>query len=136
MDSWSKGDYSRVIREVSMVVEKLPVVIPPPAGCREEFSWCSRSWKRRRWRNRDGIAKRVPVLRVSEDALNIWQRGASGKLRGAQAPPPPGGAQGGGGRPPGRLEPWWPPRLPFGRTVVSGTLIFYIIFLDSSWQFS
>ena len=29
MDSWSKGDYSRVIREASMVVEKLPVVILP-----------------------------------------------------------------------------------------------------------
>ena len=29
MDSWSKGDYSQVIREASMVVEKLPVVILP-----------------------------------------------------------------------------------------------------------
>ena len=29
MDSWSKGDYSRVIREASMVEEKLPVVILP-----------------------------------------------------------------------------------------------------------
>ena len=29
MDSWSKGGYSRVIREASMVVEKLPVVILP-----------------------------------------------------------------------------------------------------------
>ena len=29
MDSWSKGDYSQLIREASMVVEKLPVVILP-----------------------------------------------------------------------------------------------------------
>ena len=29
MDSWSKGDYSRVILEASMVVGKLPVVILP-----------------------------------------------------------------------------------------------------------
>ena len=29
MDPWSKGDYSRVIREASMVVERLPVVILP-----------------------------------------------------------------------------------------------------------
>ena len=30
MDPWSKGDYSQLIREASMVVEKLPVVILPP----------------------------------------------------------------------------------------------------------
>ena len=29
MDSWSKGDYSQLIREASMVVEKLTVVILP-----------------------------------------------------------------------------------------------------------
>ena len=29
MDPWSKGDYSQLIREVSMVVERLPVVILP-----------------------------------------------------------------------------------------------------------
>src|SRR6187401_3200084 len=69
--------------------------------------------------------KRVPVSRVSGDALNICQRGASAEPRGAQAPP----RRGLGGAPPGRLEPWWPPRLYFGRPVVSGTLIFYIIFL-------
>ena len=29
MDPWSKVDYSRFIREASMVVEKLPEVVPP-----------------------------------------------------------------------------------------------------------
>ena len=29
MDPWSKGDYSRIVREASMVVERLPVVILP-----------------------------------------------------------------------------------------------------------
>ena len=29
MDPWSKGDYSQLIREASMVVEKLPVVVLP-----------------------------------------------------------------------------------------------------------
>ena len=29
MDSWSKGDYSQLTREASMVVERLPVVILP-----------------------------------------------------------------------------------------------------------
>ena len=29
MDPWSKGDYSRQIREVSMAMEGLPEVVPP-----------------------------------------------------------------------------------------------------------
>ena len=29
MDPWSKGDYSQLIQEASMVVERLPVVILP-----------------------------------------------------------------------------------------------------------
>ena len=29
MDSWSKGDYSQLIREASMVVERFPMVILP-----------------------------------------------------------------------------------------------------------
>ena len=77
--------------------------------------------------------KRVPVSRVSGHDINICQRGASEEPRGAQAPPRRGP---GGGAPPGRLEPWWPPRLYFGRKVGFGTLIFYIIFLDFSGQFS
>ena len=72
--------------------------------------------------------KRVPVPRVSKDALNICRRGAPDRARGAQAPPRrgPGGRA---ARVPGALVP---PRLSFGRKVGSGTLIFYIIFLDFS----
>ena len=51
--------------------------------------------------------KRVPVPRVSKDALNICRRGAPDEARGAQAPPP-GAAR--GGAPPGRLGP---PGLPW-----------------------
>ena len=52
--------------------------------------------------------KRVPVSRVSGDALNIWQRGASEEPRGAQAPPRrgPGGRA---ARAPGALVP--PPAI-------------------------
>ena len=74
----------------------------PPAGCREEFSWCSRSWKRRRRRNRDGIAKRSPVLRVTGNPLNICQSRAPGGSRGAEAPPRRGP---GGARPQGAWSP-------------------------------
>ena len=55
--------------------------------------------------------KRVPISRVSGDALNIYQRGASAEPRGAQAPPRrgPGGARhqgawGPGGPPPAVLR--------------------------------
>ena len=105
----------------------------PPAGCREEFSWCSRSWKRRRRRNRDEIAKKSSRLEGFGRRFKYMPKGGiSGASGGPGAPP----ARPRGGAPPVRLEPWWPPRLYFGRKVASGTLIFYIIFLDFSWQFS
>src|SRR3954468_14984888 len=103
MDPWSKGDYSRIIREASMVVEKVPVAILPSAGCREEFSWRSRSWKRGGGETEMRSWKRAPVSRVSRRALNIGQRVASEGSWGAKAPP---GAAKGGGAPPGRLGPW------------------------------
>src|SRR3954471_8877212 len=43
MDPWSKVDYSRFIREASMVVEKLPEVIPPSGSVRPDMRYCSRS---------------------------------------------------------------------------------------------
>src|SRR6187399_2503048 len=78
----------------------------PPAGCREEFSWCSRSWKRGGGGTEMRSRKRVSVSRVSGHDINICQRGASAQARGAQAPPRRGP---GGGAPPGHLGPWRPP---------------------------
>src|SRR6187399_553721 len=100
----------------------------PPAGCREEFSWCSRSWKRGGGGTEMRSRKRVSVSRVSGHDINICQRGASAQARGAQAPPPP--RAGRGGRPHGPRGPCAPPppRLYFGYPEASGTLIFYIIF--------
>ena len=72
--------------------------------------------------------KRVPVPRVSKDALNICQRGAPDGARGAQAPPRRGPGGGRAARAPGALVA--PLRPYFGRVEASGTLIFYIIFLD------
>ena len=76
--------------------------------------------------------KRVPVPRVSKDALNISRRGAPDGARGAQAPPRrgPGGARHQGAWSPGA------PRLYFGYREASGMLIFYIIFPGFFWQFS
>ena len=74
--------------------------------------------------------KRVPSSRVSGRVLNICQRGAPAEVRGAQAAWR-GGQEGG--------RPLWAPGAPVGplwpyfcRMEASGTLIFYIFFLDFS----
>src|SRR3954471_8267490 len=87
MDPWSKGDYSRIVRE--------------------EFPWRSRSWKRGGGEIEMRSWKRVPVPRVSRRALNIRQRVASEGTRGAQAAPRRD--LGGGGRHQGASAPGGPP---------------------------
>ena len=78
-----------------------------------------------------GIASGV---RVSSTRFKYMPKGGIGGALGGPgallARPRGGGAH----RAPG--APVGPPRLHFGRTVAPGTLIFYIIFLDFSWQFS
>jgi hypothetical protein len=64
MDPWSKVDYSRHIREASMVVEKLPEVIPPsgrvPGRGLLMLPILGALWRR----NRGEIAKKGSVFRV------------------------------------------------------------------------
>ena len=126
MDPWSKGDYSQLIREASMVVEKLLVVVVPSGRVPGRVLLVLPILEARRRRNRDEITKRVPSSRVSGRGVNICQRGASAETWGAQAPPRRG--QEGGRAPcaPGALvAPLWPY---FGRTEASGALIFLIYF--------
>src|SRR6187399_3406689 len=107
MHSWSKGDYSRVIREASMVVEKLPVVILPSG------------------RVPGRVLLVLPILEATAAAEQRWDREKSSSSEGFEGPSkymPKGGtgrASGGpgtprrgpgGGAPPRRLEPWWPPQ--------------------------
>ena len=95
-----------------MVVEKLPMVILPSGRVREEFSWCSRSWKRRRRRNIDEIAKKSFRPEGFEGRSKYMPKGAPDGARGAQAPPPPSAAQGGrAARAPGALVPPPPPAV-------------------------
>src|SRR4051812_32466097 len=109
MDPWSKVDYSRLIREALMVVEKLPEVNPPSdrvpgQGLLEAPILESR----RRW-NREEMVKRVLSRRFSRRGVNIGQRGAKGVAPGVQVATWRGHR---GVAPPGRLEPWWPPSGP------------------------
>src|SRR6187399_814304 len=106
----------------------------PPAGCWEEFSWWSRSWKRGGGGTEMRSRKRVPSSRVSGRGVNICQRGASAETWGAQAPPRRGQEGGRAPRAPGALVA--PLRPYFGRMEASGTLIFYIFFPEFFWQFT
>ena len=118
-----------------MVVEMLPVVILPSG------------------RVPGRVLLVLPILEAAAAAEQRWDREKSScyeGFRGRFKYMPKGSigeASGGPGAPPARprgaahRQAAWspggpPPRLSFGRTVVSGTLIFYIIFLDFSWQFS
>ena len=58
MDPWSKVDYSRLIREASMVVEMLPVVVLPSGRVPGRVLLVLPILEARRRRNRDEIPKK------------------------------------------------------------------------------
>src|SRR3954468_16474780 len=95
MDPWSKGDYSRIIREASMVVEKVPVVILPSGRVPERVLLVLPILEARRRRNRDEIAKKGSPLEGFGTRYKYRPKGGiSGGLGGPGAPP----ARPGGGR--------------------------------------
>src|SRR4051812_44169864 len=105
MDPWSKGDYSRIIREASMVVEKLPVVILPSGRVPGRVLLALPMLEAQRRRNRDEIAKKGSRLEGFGMCVKYRPKGdVRGHLGGPGAPRAARGAA-----PPGRLEPWWPP---------------------------
>src|SRR4051812_35193445 len=107
MDPWSKGDYSRIIREASMVVEKLPVVILPSGRVPGRVLLALPILEARRRRNRDEIAKKGSRLEGFGTCVKYRLKGdVRGDLGGPRRPP---GAAWRGAAPPGPLEPWWPP---------------------------
>src|SRR3954468_24713945 len=68
MDPWSKVDYSWIIRRS----------ILPPAGCREEVFWRSRSWKRGGGGTEARSRKRVLSSSVLGREVNIGEGGSQG----------------------------------------------------------
>src|SRR3954469_23741513 len=106
MDPWSKGDYSQLIREASMVVERLPVVILPSGRVPGRVLLVLPILEARRRRNRDEIAKKGSVLEGFGTRVKyIPKGGISGGLGG------PGGPRRGqeGGRHQGAWSPGGPP---------------------------
>ena len=112
MDPWSKVDYSRHIREASMVVEKLPEVIPPSGRVPGRSLLMLPILEALRRRNRGEIAKKGSPLRVSGMREIYRRRGAARGPPGSPGAPP--------ARPRGGRAPWppgqqvGPPRSSFG----------------------
>src|SRR4051812_13306707 len=134
MDPWSKGDYSRIIREASMVVEKVQVVILPSGRVPGRVLLALPILEARRRRNRDEIAKKGSRPEGFETRVKYRPKGdVRGHLGGPGNPP---ARPGGGPRHQGASGPGGPLRLSFGVLEGFGTLIFYIFFPEFFWQFS
>src|SRR4051812_27721617 len=86
MDPWSKGDYSRHIREALMVVEKLPKVNPPSGWVSGQVRRVVPILESSRRRNRGKFSKNKGLLRVSELRGKYRPKGAPGGGPSAQAP--------------------------------------------------
>src|SRR3954467_1107050 len=77
MDPWSKGDYSRHIREASMAMDGLPEGVSPSGRVPEQLLKAAPILKRRRRRYREVFAKKGSVLGVSTPRGKYRRRGAS-----------------------------------------------------------
>src|SRR3954471_15949349 len=98
MDPWSKGDYSRIIREASMVVEKVPVVILPSGRVPGRVPLALPILEARRRRNRDAIVEKGSRPEGFETCFKYTPKGGVRRPRGAQAAQRRG--PGGGAAPP------------------------------------
>src|SRR6187401_1154217 len=87
MDPWSKVDYSRLIREASMVVEKLPVVVLPSGRVPGRVLLVLPILEARRRRNRGEIVKKGFRPRGFRDARSIYAKGGHQKRRGGPRRP-------------------------------------------------
>ena len=106
MDPWSKGDYSQLIREVSMAVERLPVVILPSGRVPGRVLLVLPILEARRRRNRDEIAKKGSRLEGFGTSVKYRPKGdVRGHLGGPGAPP---ARPGGGPRHQGACSPGGP----------------------------
>src|SRR3954465_11263754 len=110
MDPPSKVDYSRIIREASMVEENLPEVVPPSGRVPGRGLLVLLILEARRRRNRGEIVKKGSVSEgFSSRGINRRKGAARG---GTGAPGAPWHGQGPGRSlwPPGPLAPRWPSR--------------------------
>src|ERR1043165_6926551 len=91
MDPWSKGDYSRHIREASMAMDDLPEGVPPSGRVPGQLLLAPPILKRRRRRYREEFANSRSILGVSSAGTKYRPkgapRGAIGQLGGCPTRP-------------------------------------------------
>src|ERR1041385_4570894 len=86
-DPWSKGNYSRHIREASMVERRLPEVVPPSGRVPGRSLLVLPISEARRWQNRGEIAKKGSSFEGFPRRRIYRRRGAArGATRGPGAP--------------------------------------------------
>src|ERR1041385_1248276 len=105
MDPWSKGDYSRHIREALMVVEKLPKVNPPSGRVPGRGLLVLPILEARGGRNKGEIAKKGYVLGGFGGQGKYRRRGEAKGAPGVQAASRPDPTLG---------RATWPPRHQVG----------------------
>ena len=103
MDTWSKVDYSRLIREASMAMEKLPEVNPPSGRVPGQGLLAAMILKRRWRQNREEITKKGSAPRVFGARTKYRPKGGQGVDPGVQAAPRRGHPLGRATRAPGPL---------------------------------
>src|SRR4051812_7070589 len=112
MDPWSKVDYSRLILEASMAMEKLPEVDPPSGRVPGQGLLAAPILKRQRRRKREGFWKNGFAPRVFRARGKYRPKGGQEVDQGVQAHPRRSPTLGRATRAPGPLVA--PLRSPFG----------------------
>src|ERR1041384_2869227 len=84
MDPWSKGDYSRHIREASMAMDGLPEGVPPSGRVPGQLLLAAPilKWWRRWYREENGNTR--SILGVSSAGTKYRPKGAPRGPRGSQ----------------------------------------------------
>src|SRR4051812_15927133 len=77
MDPWSKGDYSRHIREASMAMDGLPEGVSPSGRVPGQLLQAAPILKRRRRLYRGEFTEKRSILGVSTPRAKYRRRGAS-----------------------------------------------------------
>src|SRR3954469_9542812 len=103
MDPWSKGDYSRHIREASMAMDGLPEGGSPSGRVPEQLFHAAPILKWRWLRNREGFAKKGSVSKGFRTRGKYRRRGGREDPQGSQEAPWRGLGWGRTRHPPGRL---------------------------------
>src|SRR4051812_40585958 len=76
MDPWSKGDYSRHIREASMAMDGLPEGVPPSGRVPGQLLLAAPILKRRRRTYREENGNSISILGVSSAGTKYRPKGA------------------------------------------------------------